>query len=183
MNNASGDQGVRQRLINAGLAELLEHGSADFSLRRVAAMAQVSCAAPYRHFKDKDDLVRAIISEIRENWILLTKEIHSALGADTRLYVVELAVAAVRFWVAGDNFAPFLTQGEIKDFDLPIISAVESYAKGAKLSDEATGSISTALLALVYGFVTLILSGRIDAEKAVKDLRKEVERLLDSDKL
>ena len=75
MSELTKDSGVRKRLIDAGLKELLEHGPDDFSLRRVASMAQVSCATPYRHFKDKDELVRAVISQIRENWILLTQEI------------------------------------------------------------------------------------------------------------
>ena len=44
---------VRSRLLFSGLKELETHGVADFSLRRVAQDAGVSCAAPYRHFKDK----------------------------------------------------------------------------------------------------------------------------------
>ena len=70
------DIGIRKKLVEAGLKELLEHGSRDFSLRRVALMAEVSCAAPYRHFKDKDELVRAVISEIRENWLLIIVASH-----------------------------------------------------------------------------------------------------------
>ena len=43
---------VRSRLLFSGLKELERHGVSDFSLRRVAQDAGVSCAAPYRHFKD-----------------------------------------------------------------------------------------------------------------------------------
>ena len=37
---------VKSRLILAGLKELDQHGVVDFSLRRVAIGAGVSCAAP-----------------------------------------------------------------------------------------------------------------------------------------
>ncbi|MBO5879898.1 MAG: helix-turn-helix transcriptional regulator, partial [Clostridia bacterium] len=48
------EENVKHRLILAGIRELEEYGITDFSLRRVAVSAQVSCAAPYRHFKSKE---------------------------------------------------------------------------------------------------------------------------------
>ncbi|MBQ9131598.1 MAG: helix-turn-helix transcriptional regulator, partial [Clostridia bacterium] len=51
---------VRERLIIAGIRELEAHGLNDFSLRRVAVACEVSCAAPYRHFKDKEELILEI---------------------------------------------------------------------------------------------------------------------------
>ena len=52
------ENSVRTRLILSGMSEIEKHGVNDFSLRRVALAAQVSCAAPYRHFKDKEELTR-----------------------------------------------------------------------------------------------------------------------------
>ena len=49
------EESVRERLIIAGIEELRERGVQNFSLRRAALSAQVSCAAPYRHFKDKNE--------------------------------------------------------------------------------------------------------------------------------
>ena len=48
------DESIRERLIIAGIKEIELHGFNDFSLRRVAAACEVSCAAPYRHYKNKD---------------------------------------------------------------------------------------------------------------------------------
>ena len=55
-------EALREALIIAGLKEIEIHGLTDFSLRRVAAACGVSCAAPYRHFKSKGELILAIIT-------------------------------------------------------------------------------------------------------------------------
>ena len=53
MDEELGSESVREQLIAAGTAELEAHGIADFSLRRVAAACNISCAAPYKHFKNR----------------------------------------------------------------------------------------------------------------------------------
>ena len=58
-------------LVIAGIREIESHGLSDFSLRRVASMCGVSCAAPYRHYKSKGDLILAIISYVNSQWELL----------------------------------------------------------------------------------------------------------------
>ena len=47
-NSVSTDT-LRDRLLIAGTNEIGLHGIADFSLRRVAASCNTSCAAPYRN--------------------------------------------------------------------------------------------------------------------------------------
>ena len=178
MDEGYAEGGIRKRLIEAGLKELLEHGSRDFSLRRVALGAQVSCAAPYRHFKDKDELVRAVIAQIRENWVLLSSEIGSIFPKGSPEHIAELLVACVRFWIAGDNFAPFLSAGELAEFDTPIISAVEEYAEARSISDEGRTALASTLLALTYGTVTLITSHRLEAADAIRNLQKQAAEVL-----
>ena len=51
---------LRNALIVAA-AELIERdGTLDFSMAEAAASAGVSAAAPYRHFADKEELLRAV---------------------------------------------------------------------------------------------------------------------------
>src|SRR5277367_2635426 len=50
---------LKQSLLDAAVDLLAEVGSQGFTLREVARRAGVSHNAPYRHFKDKDDLVAA----------------------------------------------------------------------------------------------------------------------------
>ena len=172
-------QGVRARLVHAGILELEEHGLRDFSLRRVAQVAEVSCAAPYRHFKDKEELILAIIAYIRESWELLAENITYAFpsGEDR---VINLTVAALRFWLANGNLRSVLMSGqdelgdekrrEVNRFDAPIIAAVRSLALERGITDSE--ELAFTLLALVYGTVTLVSSGSVsatDGETLLKD--------------
>jgi AcrR family transcriptional regulator len=68
---------LRGALLQASL-ELLRHpASGDFTLREIARRAGVSHNAPYRHFRDKDDLLAAIAEQGFER---LTAAIQSAAG-------------------------------------------------------------------------------------------------------
>ncbi|MBQ7030488.1 MAG: helix-turn-helix transcriptional regulator, partial [Thermoguttaceae bacterium] len=60
---------IRERLTLAALAEAEAFGFEGFSMRRVANACGVSCAAPYKHFKNKSELLASVISYINEKWL------------------------------------------------------------------------------------------------------------------
>ena len=64
----SGTDTLRDRLLIAGTKELGQYGMAEFSLRRVAAACGTSCAAPYKHFKNKEAFILEIIRYIDRQW-------------------------------------------------------------------------------------------------------------------
>ena len=109
---------VRERLIVAGIRELEEHGLNDFSLRRVAMACELSCAAPYRHFQSKDDLILEIIRYINRQWILLQDQITAAFPEGDRRCLTEIGIAHIRFWIANPNFRSVLLLDE-PDTDSP----------------------------------------------------------------
>ena len=55
--------GLKKALIEAGLRILKNEGFRNLSLRKVAAMAEVSVAAPYRHFRNNEELLAEIAAE------------------------------------------------------------------------------------------------------------------------
>ena len=61
---------LKEKLLSAGIDEIAAHGVRDFSLRRVAAACGASCAAPYKHFKNKEEFLRATIEYIDEKVIV-----------------------------------------------------------------------------------------------------------------
>ena len=174
-------EGVRARLLFSGLKELDKHGVADFSLRRVAQDAGVSCAAPYRHFKDKDELIGAVIEFVLEGWTLLSGQIFEIFAHDPRALITELAVAGLRFWIGNGNFrtvivaAATLDKGEkgtLSGFDKPIISAIELYAKDSEVN--TSKRLSFKILSMLYGAVMLVDGGYESSDMAADNLRSAI---------
>jgi AcrR family transcriptional regulator len=54
---------LREALLQAAIGLIAEVGPMAFTLREVARRAGVSHNAPYRHFRDKDDLMTAVATE------------------------------------------------------------------------------------------------------------------------
>jgi len=54
---------LKEELLTAGLELIAKVGPRAFTLREVARQAKVSHNAPYRHFRDKDDLLAAIAGD------------------------------------------------------------------------------------------------------------------------
>ena len=69
---------LRRALLDAGLQLIREVGARGFTLREVARRSGVSHTAPYRHFRDKDELIAAIAEEGFEG---LEKEMRKARGS------------------------------------------------------------------------------------------------------
>ncbi|MCF0234312.1 MAG: TetR/AcrR family transcriptional regulator [Thermoguttaceae bacterium] len=100
---------VRNRLVLAALDEVEEVGFQRFSVRNVARRAGVSCAAPYKHFKNKREIFEAILQHINEIWLarqdaLLTKYADCSI----RRRLVEMSLEYVRFMVENPRFRSIL---------------------------------------------------------------------------
>lgn len=87
---------LRRALVEAACRLLEAEGPGALSLRAVAREAGVSPAAPYHHFKDKNELLDAVAHEGWEKLDLAFQEARKGAD-DLRDKVVELGVAYVRF--------------------------------------------------------------------------------------
>ena len=170
------EESVRTRLILSGINELEEHGLSDFSLRRAALGAQVSCAAPYRHFKDKEEYISEIIKYVNSKWELLSREIEKIFSSDPKRLAIEMCIAALKFRIANRNFRSVFTLAARLDtensLDRAIISSVEAYASSVNATaEEREVKIYTAR-ALISG--SLMLVGRSDGEQILNLARKKL---------
>ncbi len=170
------ENSVRTRLILAGISEIEEHGVNDFSLRRAALSAQVSCAAPYRHFKDKEEFISEIIKYICSKWELLCHEIVTVFAGDTRRKVIELAVANLRFWFANPNFRSVLMTVSqtgadgLLQFDSPLMHAIDELCGVGDIAEMKKFTVR----AMIYGSLTLMGA---DGNRAAitENFRKKLE--------
>ena len=88
---------LREALIIAGIDEINEHGVNGFSIRRVANACNVSCAAPYRHFENKNDFISAIIDYVNDLWADRQEEILAGCGNSIREQIIEITLNYIRF--------------------------------------------------------------------------------------
>lgn len=100
---------MKEVLIRAGINEINTHGVTSFSVRRVAEACNVSCAAPYKHFKDKREFVAAIIEYVNGQWKIRQQEILEQCGGDLRSQIVEVSVGYIRFLMEKPYYRSILT--------------------------------------------------------------------------
>ncbi|MBQ8237451.1 MAG: TetR family transcriptional regulator [Oscillospiraceae bacterium] len=101
---------LRESLILAGIAEVNTHGVSGFSIRRVAESCGVSCAAPYRHFANKRDLIAAIIDYVNDQWAQRQEEVLAACPADygLRQKIIEISLSYIRFLMEKPHYRAVL---------------------------------------------------------------------------
>lgn len=169
---------LRETLISAGLTLLRETGADGLSIRKVAAMAGVSHAAPAHHFASLADLRTAVMATgHREFASMMLDEIAMAEQGRASLPPRLRILAALRGYVAFAARNPALFQmmfgGASFDGDDPeLIAAAEAsfdVLRGicAPIAHGSGGPEANELMiwSLVHGFASLALtdsSGRID---------------------
>ena len=90
---------LRKQLIDNGLKLLNKDGYEGLSLRKVASSCGVSHAAPYKHFKNKEELILAIYSEINDEFEKTLQLSVENFMNDTKKRIIELGKAYVKFMV------------------------------------------------------------------------------------
>lgn len=179
---------LRERLIVHGIEEIETHGLTDFSLRRVATKCGASCAAPYKHFKNKEELILEILLFINRQWALLERQLVEIYAEDARALLVELCMANIRFRLGNPHFASVLTVA-LKDMDPRQRETVgETMAKIGTLAAahcEEKGNPADALLltyklrSLVYGAALLIGNGELpNTPETLAMVRDAIEKEL-----
>ena len=184
LNRASDD--LRHSLIIAGINEIELHGLTDFSLRRVATACGVSCAAPYRHFKSKGDLILAIISYINDQWSFLEKQIFDIYNNDTKKLILELATANIRFWIANPNFRSIMMMDDraLDALQLRERSRISDeigrliglYCKENLIDTKSERQSAFAVRAIIYGATQMLGSGELEnTAEAMEIIRSRIE--------
>ncbi|MBR4776061.1 MAG: TetR/AcrR family transcriptional regulator [Lachnospiraceae bacterium] len=98
---------LRQALIDAGVKIINESGESGLSLRKAAALCDVSHAAPYAHFKDKEELIEAIKASVTEQFM---EELQNAVSTakDAKSALISMGNSYVAFFLHKPDYFKFL---------------------------------------------------------------------------
>ncbi len=105
---------LRAALIEAGIEMVNEEGIGACTLRKVAAKCNVSRAAPYAHFKDKEDMLEGMKQYVLEKFVAILKSAVSEYSDPEKL-LIAFGKAYIRFFVDNPNYYSFLfNQGNLE---------------------------------------------------------------------
>ncbi len=158
---------LRRSLVDHSVALVRTHGVDGFSLRAAARAAGVDPAAVYRHFTDRDDLMRAVaaagFAELADR---MRADTAAATGPAARF--VATGAAYVRFAVANPEYftVMFGRHGTAAPgagtFDL-LLATLEALGHDAPLALDVPAAAVVAWSA-VHGLATLAVAGAVPAD-------------------
>ncbi len=181
---------MREVLLLAGISEINAQGVTGFSVRRVAEACGVSCAAPYKHFKDKREFIAAIIEYVNEQWKHRQQEVLESCGESLREQIVTVSVEYVKFLMEKPFYRSILMlkdegfdniyhkkRGEMSSRSQQL--EAEFFASSGM--DEATQRRKLHYVrAMIFGTIFLFDTGELKyGETAIENLRMSIEREFD----
>lgn len=178
MDEEMGSASVREQLIIAGIDELERHGMADFSLRRVAAACSISCAAPYKHFKNKEELIGSVCEYTKNQLDLLLDQVEEVYP-EPKKCIAECCMAYIRFCIANPHFRSVLL---LSGKDLPLGIRVGKLIPLCfpEAEEEERSFRGYAARCIAYGSVSLLLKGElVYNDSTMERIRRNIERELE----
>jgi len=180
---------LRETLLDATIRLIAEVGPAGFPLREVARRAGVSHNAPYRHFRDKDELIAAVATQgFRELTAAMRDAAKSQPTAIERLKHCGLAYVSFalrrpeHFTVMFDVPASKTTYPDCAEAGEESFGTLVSFVEGAQREGELppgdTMPRALEAWALVHGIAKLAIAQRLPF-KSQKEVLKFAEQAID----
>ncbi|MFN7992122.1 MAG: TetR/AcrR family transcriptional regulator [Bryobacteraceae bacterium] len=171
---------LREVLLAAGVELIAEVGPAGFTLREAARRAGVSHNAPYRHFRDKDELLAAVAAQGFDE---LTASMRSAAGKQKTaldrlrsagLAYIEFALRrpqhfTVMFDVPGADTGNPAHEAGVRSFQTLVGLIEECQAEGF-LAHGDPMQLARIAWSLVHGVAKLAVAGRFPGWSRAKIL-------------
>ena len=187
----NGGEDTRALLIRAGMEELNEYGVAHFSSRRVAKKCGVSSAAPYKHFKDVDAFIAAILKHIVSLYSARQEKLlENYADCDSRRQLVEVAMDYILFLTEYPEIRRALMQSSRYssseyqnlqgNISIQVYRVAARYSRDVNMSPEARRRKTFMVRSIIYGAAAFIDQGSMPrGEKSLDLARAMLERELD----
>ena len=180
----------RQQLIEAGIAEINQYGVTGFSSRRVAASCGLSCAAPAKHFGDRNGFLAAIIDYVNSQWAAEQEKILQRYEGSTRQQIVEESVGYVEFLVEHPHYRSILMlkddefdniyhkkKGELSS---PTQKLIAQYCEEAGLDETQRLRKTYVIRSLIFGAALMFDTGEIEkTDQMMAIVRECIDREFD----
>ena len=163
---------VREQLIVAGIREINTYGLQNFSIRRIANECGVSCAAPYKHYKDRHNFIAAIIEYINKQWEDRQQKILKGFPDNTRKQLVETSLDYVRFLLENPHFRSIIMlkdeefDSEYKNMRGQISSLsqglIKRYCSETNIPEEIEKRKTYIIRSLIYGAALMFDNGEME---------------------
>ena len=102
---------LKIQLIKSGLQMVQEDGINKLSLRRLAQMCNVSEAAPYSHFKNKEELLIAIQEYVTQQLLKCLKDAYENTEySNSPIAILNMGKAYVQFFINYPEYYSFLQE-------------------------------------------------------------------------
>lgn len=183
---------LKECMIKTGIKLLAEEGAEKFSLRKLAAMCNVSHAAPYKHFKNKDELIHTIGEYIDKEFTEALIEVADTYKKDPMTKIIELGKKYVYFMVENKDYFKllffnmneynikinmnYMENYDYKPFNIFRDCAVEAL-KYINADPDEYATIIVAMWATVHGLAIMFANNTITYDGNYLDL---VEHILKS---
>lgn len=179
---------LRERIILAGIAEISRNGITGFSMRRVSAACNISCATPYSYFENKDKFMLEMLRYIRGQWELMEKAICDCFDEE-REKIIESSMTYIRFLNANPQFLAVIMLGNIdatseqtKEKHMLTDSMgkrIENYRISRGDDEESAAGAAMIVKSVLYG-ATLLLGDGEDEKSVFPRVREAVIREIDA---
>ena len=122
MSNKSYHHGdLRNSLIEAGIELINQEGAKQLSLRKVSALCGVSQAAPYSHFQNKEDLLKAMQEYVTEQFMeVLKNTIKSSSNQSDPSVLIQMGKSYVMFFINNPQYFHFLFSQPCMEINLSL---------------------------------------------------------------
>lgn len=178
--------GLRRKILDAARELFMREGYERVTMRRIAEAIEYSPTAIYLHFKDKDELVRALCAD---EFGQLLRALPQQPAADPVEGIRQLGMAYTRFGLAHPNHYRFMFMtGQHQNEPSPegwqafglLRTAVDKAIAAGRFRRDDPDAVAQVLWATIHGVVALLVTfegDRFPGAPAVPDL---VERVIEN---
>lgn len=165
--------GLRDALIDSAYHMVADNGAENFSLADICRCAGVSTAAPYRHFKDRDEILAEVCSRGFEQMTKMAQEAVRAEGEGSLEGIIAMGQSYVAFAVENQGlFRLMFGQNQsVSEVDRVVetgndcfgylIEQIAGYCQSTGLESDADAA-AVKLWTFVHGAAALIMDGKYD---------------------